>query len=142
MSKNYLCKDCDFNNNGWCNKRNIQGLKNITECKFKSCLSIEDSYDLEQEFDVAPYKQFGKREMFRNIQMQIIGIEDDIDIEDKLKALKQVMVNLEDILRVEEKIHGIALEYMIDDDIYKSSMKISEKWFKEVGRYEDLRMNK
>lgn len=33
MSK-YLCEGCKFNNNGWCNKKKINGLKklNIQEC--------------------------------------------------------------------------------------------------------------
>lgn len=32
--KNYLCKNCKYNNNGWCNKRSFNGLKNIVECEY------------------------------------------------------------------------------------------------------------
>lgn len=33
MSKDYLCKNCTENNNGWCNKLKKQGLKQITSCE-------------------------------------------------------------------------------------------------------------
>lgn len=33
MSKDYLCKNCIENNNGWCNKLKKQGLKQITSCE-------------------------------------------------------------------------------------------------------------
>lgn len=131
MAKNYLCKDCDFNNNGWCVKRSIQGLKNITKCEFKNNPTTTD----DEDFDSGTYKQFGKREMFHNIQMQMIGIERDESVEDKFKILKQVMVNLEQMLQAEESIHGIALEYSVDEDIYKDSIAISNEWFNEVGQY-------
>lgn len=32
--KNYLCKNCRYNNNGWCNKRSFNGLKKITDCEY------------------------------------------------------------------------------------------------------------
>lgn len=131
MSKDYLCKDCQFNNNGWCKKKSIQGLKNISECEFKNNSVIED----DEEFDSGMYKQFGKREMFHAIQGQMIGIDRDESIEDKFKILKQVMVNLEQMLQAEESIHGIAMEYSIDEDIHKDSMAISNKWLNEVGQY-------
>ena len=31
--KNYLCKDCRYNNNGWCNKHSFNGLKKVTDCE-------------------------------------------------------------------------------------------------------------
>lgn len=131
MAKDYLCKDCEFNNNGWCKKRSIQGLKNIVVCEFNP-----NSPEVEAEdFCCGTYKQFGKREMFHNIQMQMIGIDRDESVEDKFKTLKQVMVNLEKMLQAEESIHGIALEYSVDEDIYKDSMSISNEWLNKVGQY-------
>ena len=131
MGKSYLCKDCEFNNNGWCKKRKIQGLKDILICdEFKNDSNIND-----EEFNGEMYKQFGKREMFYHIQNQIIGIERDESTEDKFKILKQVMVNLESMLQIEEKIHGIAMEYSIDGDIHEDSISISNKWMREVGKY-------
>lgn len=35
MSKEYLCKDCEHNNNGWCKELKFNGLKKITECEHK-----------------------------------------------------------------------------------------------------------
>lgn len=32
---NYWCKDCDFNNNGWCKKYHRQKLKEVTDCTDK-----------------------------------------------------------------------------------------------------------
>lgn len=32
--KNYLCKNCKYNNNGWCNKLSFNGLKKITDCEY------------------------------------------------------------------------------------------------------------
>lgn len=131
MGKSYLCKNCEFNNNGWCKKRNIQGLKNILICdEFKNDSNIND-----EEFNGEMYKQFGKREMFYHIQNQMIGIERDESTGDKFKILKQVMVNLESMLQIEEQIHGIALEYSIDGDIHEDSISISNKWMNEVGKY-------
>lgn len=34
MSKEYLCKQCIHNNNGWCNKLKKQGLKQIISCEY------------------------------------------------------------------------------------------------------------
>lgn len=136
MAKDYFCKDCGENNNGWCKKRGIQGLKSITECADKpnNNPKIESSKDLKDVKDGA-YKQFGKREMFYNIQRQMSAIEADSTIEDKFILVKQVMVSFETMLQIEEEIHGIALDYLIDQDIHEDSKKLSQKWFMEVGTY-------
>lgn len=131
MAKDYLCKDCEFNNNGWCKKRSIQGLKNIITCEFNP----NSPEVIAEVFDNGMYKQFGKREMFHNIQMQMLGIDRDESIEDKFKVLKQVMVNLEQMLQAEENIVGVALNYSIDEDIHKDSIAISNEWLHEVGQY-------
>lgn len=34
MAKDYLCKSCKENNNGWCNKLKKQGLKQVTSCEY------------------------------------------------------------------------------------------------------------
>lgn len=77
-------------------------------------------------------KQFGKREMFYNIQRQMIAIEKKDDIEDKYIALKKTMIELEKLLQIEESIHGIRADYLIDGDIIKSSKKISFNWSAEL----------
>lgn len=35
MSKERICNNCTFNNNGWCSKRKTnKGLKDLTECEY------------------------------------------------------------------------------------------------------------
>jgi hypothetical protein len=82
-------------------------------------------------------KQFGKREMFYNVQRQMLAIEKKNDITDRYLALKKTMVSLETMLQIEEQIHGIAIDYMIDDDIVKHSKAISNMWLQEVGAYKE-----
>lgn len=160
MAKNYLCKDCEHNNNGWCKKKSIQGLKNITDCEFKNnnieilgkikdieCKEYESNnlnfndgsiipdHTKKEEVDTGAYKVMGKREMFWNIQLQMLGIDEDSSIEDKYKALKQIMVNSEQTLLIDEKIWGIAMDYSIDEDVVEESKFISKKWKEEVGGY-------
>lgn len=133
--KDYFCKDCKHNKNGWCAKLSKQGLKDIKFCndKFIEWQEIEE----EKEFDSESYKQFGKREMFYHIQMQMLGIDkEELEVE-KFKTLKQVMVNLEKMLQINEGIFGIATDYMIDQDIIDKSKAISNYWLKEVGGYKD-----
>lgn len=116
------------NNNGWCNKRKIQGLKNITECEFiTDTAAVADDTDL----DCLQNKQFGKREMLFIIQKQILAIHKSDDCSDKFTALKTTMVSLEKMLQMEEEINGIAFDSMIDRDIYESSKKISQIWSQE-----------
>ena len=78
------------------------------------------------------YKQFGKRDMFYNIQRQMRAIEEKDEIEDKYLALKKTMVELEKILQIEEQLYGIATDYLIDTDILNGSKKISFKWSAEL----------
>jgi hypothetical protein len=135
MSKDYFCKDCLHNNNGWCKKRRIQGLKNITNCQEKLTAHYEKIKPQEDKNSrPEAYKQFGKREMFHNIQRQMLAIDEDNGV-DKYHSLKQIMVNLEKMLQVEERIHGIATDYLIDQDIIDSSKAISGHWLKEVGEF-------
>jgi hypothetical protein len=130
MSKNYLCKDCKDNNNGWCSSRKIQGLKNITNCPYFNNKNIVIEED--EKLDCSKYKQFGKREMFFTIQRQMLAIDQKHLIEDKYNTLKQTMVELEKLLQAEEGIHGIALDYSIDRDIYNNSKLISDTWSNEI----------
>lgn len=139
MSKSYLCKDCPHNNNGWCTKRKIQGLKSITECEFRDkdepvAINVQTSSEKDKGFSIEAYKNMAKRELFHNIQRQIIAIELKDDIEDKFEAIKTVMTSLEKMLSVNESLNGLALEFMIDGDILKESKAISHRWEKQKDK--------
>ena len=135
MAKDYLCKDCDNNNHGWCNYLKKNGLKDITNCSEKKVNNVlinqNTNSDKEKEFDTMPYKVFGKREMFFIIQQQLQAMND----EDTVKTVKQIMVNLNKMIEIEEQIHGIACDYMIDEDIINNSKILTNYWLKEVGEY-------
>ena len=141
MSKEYFCKDCVHNNNGWCPIKKMNGLKTVTECKDKRIegyLSENESESyikglesISEPVDHTPYKNYGKREMFFHIQQQLEAMENDLTVKD----VKQLMVNLERMLQISEQIQGIETEYEIEQDIINSSKFISNKWFNEVGEY-------
>lgn len=146
MSKEYFCKDCVHNNNGWCKEKKFNGLKKVTECeskKIEGYLSDEEEQSYEKglarisepvEIDYAPYKNYGKREMFFHIQQQLEAMGNDLTVKD----VKQLMVNLEKMLQIGEKIQGIETEYKLEQDIIKASKFISNKWFNEVGEYKGV----
>lgn len=77
-------------------------------------------------------KQFGKRDMFYNIQRQMLAIDDNSDIEDKYLAFKEIMVEIEKMLKIEEQLHGISIDYEIDSDIINDSKRISFIWSAEL----------
>lgn len=130
MAKDYLCKDCVENNNGWCNKRKFNGLKKITECEFKKSDEVEV---VEKDVDHTPYKQFGERENFFHMQQQIIAINERNDTyEEKWNALNRAMKSIGDYLEVNEKIFGVATEYLVDEDILDNSKKMNKNWFEII----------
>ena len=47
MAKDYFCKDCDHNNNGWCERNKCQGLKDIKKCKDKTVTSEVENEDID-----------------------------------------------------------------------------------------------
>lgn len=47
--RDYLCKDCPNNNNGWCTVKKCQGLKSITECEHKDIRKSTDLIDTVKE---------------------------------------------------------------------------------------------
>jgi hypothetical protein len=141
VSKDYLCKDCEYNNNGWCKKKEFNGLKKITECgdkKVEGYLSEQGQQkynsivdEQHQDINYEEYKNMGKREIFHTIQQQLNAMKNT----DTVLTVKQIMVNLEQLLLIGEKVHGIKTEYIIDEDIFNHSKFISAKWLKEVGGY-------
>ena len=120
MSKNYLCKECKYNNNGWCTKRKIQGLKNITECYVVN-------ENEAKEVDYMPYKTYAQREIFFHICSNIEVMTKDKDVVD-VKELKSVMLSFDKILRVNEKLFGIETEYEVEKGIINRCNNLISKW--------------
>lgn len=133
----YLCKDCDFNNNGWCNKRKMQKLKEVKECTFKEIEGVQvcgNQESLEKEDNSEAYKNFGRRDFFYNMQRQIIAMELKGETSISLDELKLLMVGLDQTLKISEALSGIKFDYMIDQDIFNNSNKIIEKWEVETKK--------
>lgn len=138
----YICKDCENNNHGWCKVKLRNKLKEIKECedkRIKGYLSeagqkeynktVDELYkeapaEKRNEINTEQYKVYGKREMFYHIQRQIEAMPKECSIED----LKKVLLSLNQALNIEEAIHGIAVDYMIDQDIINHSKAICEEW--------------
>jgi len=131
MAKDYMCKECEYNKNGWCTERKIQGLKDITTCDVKD-KNIEVKETSTKKKDITPsYKTLGSREMLYYIQSQIVAIEQS-NPEDKWKVLKQTMLGMEQKQQIDEHIFGIALDYIVDRDILESSKSISQYWMENL----------
>lgn len=136
--KNYFCKDCLENNNGWCNLHKKQGLKAITSCNDKRTEYTTDSNkEIDTRGSEAIFRVIGKREMFQTIQSQMLAIDSDPSIDDRFIALKQVMVNLEQMLNVHEQLFEVDkyTNSEIDRGIREDSKKISQYWLNIVGDY-------
>lgn len=135
MSKNYLCKDCDHNNNGWCNKLRKQGLKDITECESKIVNGIDLNTSLNSNTeDFTPHRVYGKIEMLNTICRQIIAIESDGKTEISLDKLKSLLVNLNTTLEVDSKIFGVSITDEMDKAIIESNKAIIKEWKKTLNK--------
>lgn len=127
MIKDYLCKECKENNNGWCKKRKIQGLKSITECDF--FIKHHDEENL-KETNIECAKLYGKRELSYFLCKQIIALENKGKSDLSIEELKEMMVTINQVLDVEEEMTGINIEYEVDKDIVNSNKRIIDSWDK------------
>lgn len=136
--KDYFCKDCPENNNGWCKLHKKQGLKNIEFCPDKPSDQIEESESVDVDTVKEAFRQIGQRNMFNNIQRQMLSIEKDDKVKDKFSTFIRVMVNLEKMLQVHESIFKVDkyIDNEIDRDIMQSSKNISKHWNNKYGGYE------
>lgn len=144
MSKDYLCKKCNYNNNGWCNELKKQGLKNITECNSislkeefieKSTTSkSEEIYDVfgKTETDVA-HRVYGKREMFYHLSCQINGMEQQGIKCISIDELKELFINISKSLDIDEKIFGIETTCETDTRIVNSSKALINSWENDLN---------
>lgn len=110
------CKECNFNNNGWCKKYKMQKPKAIVRCE-------DDKKDDEKECENETYVVNGKMQQFSNIVRQI-----DAKPECCTDEFKEVLKTLYRDLEINIKIHGIALDYETDKMILEDLRYRMSKW--------------
>lgn len=96
------CNDCNSWIK-WVSKKELTQVQNEIEKNTKELNSFKDDKDLTFE-----YEQIGKREMYHNIQRQIMSIDEDETLSDKQKyeLLISVINNLGDALKGTEEVVG------------------------------------
>ena len=120
MAKNTLCIDCPYYNNGWCKRRKTnQGLKDLLDCEFKPNKAEKTDN----------YKVLGKRQLFYTVQRNIEVIKSKTITKQELIEL---MLTIEQLLQIDEKIFGIIYEDEIDKTIVEDSKNLSLKWKQEI----------
>lgn len=113
------CKECDFNNNGWCKKYKMQKPKAIIECEKES---VEENVNDEQ-CNNEKYINNGKMQQFSRIIRQI-----DASSESCTDDFKQVLKTLYRQLELEIKLHGISLDYETDKMLLEDLRYRMNKW--------------
>lgn len=139
--KNYFCKDCGHNNNGWCPIKKRNGLKDITECDSKTTNDKSCPIEIDVEKNRYEYEAIGKRLMYWSIQRQIIALDEEpISNEEKYIELIQVLNNLGDMLESTERI-GNTLSIIelseVESDMRKDSIHIKEMLKSKYGSYKN-----
>ena len=117
------CKECEFNNNGWCKKYKAQKPKAILlyEENGKS-----DNTDYEnQMIENQKYVINGKIQQFSNVIRQIDAKPSSITNE-----FKEVLLTLYKNLEIEIKIHGVKFDYETDKFILEDLRFRMAEWMK------------
>lgn len=133
MAKDYLCRDCYYNNNGWCKKKKMQGLKQVTHCSEKPRAQqpeepVFSNEELNDDYGFS-YRLLGKRELYWSLQRNIVAIEQDDTIKDKYNEVLKVFGEFGRMLsQIEDlsKNDKILNESMIDIDLRKDSKSMYE----------------
>lgn len=133
MSKNYLCKTCKHNNNGWCTELKKQGLKNVSNCdNFKDkndTVSNPNSSTSKECKDCEKYRVLGKREMFYYFSRQVHAMEEAHNMKNiSIDELKELLINMEVSLNCDEKIIGIKTPTEVDKCIVNDSKSLINHW--------------
>lgn len=129
------CNDCNSWIK-WVSKKELTQVQNEIEKNTKELDSFKDDKDLTFE-----YEQIGKREMYHNIQRQIMSIDEDETLSDKQKYefLISVINNLGDALKGTEEVVGDTMKVFDSSeilmDIRLDSIDMQEQLIKKYGRY-------
>lgn len=129
------CNDCNSWIK-WVSKKELTQVQNEIEKNAKELDSFKDDKDLTFE-----YEQVGKREMYHNIQRQIMSIDEDETLNDKQKyeLLISVINNLGDALQDTEEVIGDTMKVFNSSeilmDIRLDSIDMQKQLINKYGRY-------
>lgn len=129
------CNDCNSYIK-WVSKKELTQVQNEIEKNAKELDSFKDDKDLTFE-----YEQVGKREMYHNIQRQIMSIDEDETLNDKQKyeLLISVINNLGDALQDTEEVIGDTMKVFNSSeilmDIRLDSIDMQKQLINKYGRY-------
>lgn len=129
------CNDCNSWIK-WVSKKELTQVQNEIEKNVKELNSFKDDKDLTFE-----YEQVGKREMYYNIQRQIMSIDEDETLNDKQKyeLLISVINNLGDALQDTEEVIGDTMKVFNSSeilmDIRLDSIDMQQQLINKYGRY-------
>lgn len=129
------CNDCNSYIK-WVSKKELAQVQNEIEKNVKELNSFKDDKDLTFE-----YEQVGKREMYHNIQRQIMSIDEDETLNDKQKyeLLISVINNLGDALQDTEEVIGDTMKVFNSSeilmDIRLDSIYMQKQLINKYGRY-------
>lgn len=129
------CNDCNSYIK-WVSKKELTQVQNEIEKNAKELGSFKDNKDLTFE-----YEQVGKREMYHNIQRQIMSIDEDETLNDKQKyeLLISVINNLGDALQDTEEVIGDTMKVFNSSeilmDIRLDSIDMQKQLINKYGRY-------
>ncbi len=74
MSKDRICNECEYNNNGWCKVRKTnKGLKDLTTCEFKKDNKINkiEEYLKQKEFELEVENNSYNRGFVKGLQIAL-----------------------------------------------------------------------
>lgn len=117
------CKECEFNNNGWCKKYKAQKPKAIVLCEDDN--NKEDTDYDNQMIENQKYVINGKIQQFSNIIRQI-----DAEPSSITNEFKEVLLTLYKNLEIEIKIHGVKFDYETDEFALKDLRFRMTEWMK------------
>lgn len=129
------CNDCNSWIK-WISKKELTQVQNEIEKNTKELNSFKDDKELTFE-----YQQIGKREMYHNIQRQIMSIDEDETLNDKQKYefLISVINNLGDALQDTEEVIGNTMKVFNSSeilmDIRLDSIGMQKQLINKYGRY-------
>lgn len=129
------CNDCNSWIK-WVSKKELTQVQNEIEKNTKELNSFKDDKDLTFE-----YEQIGKREMYHNIQRQIMSIDEDETLNDKQKYefLISVINNLGDALQDTEEVISDTMKVFNSSeilmDIRLDSIGMQKQLINKYGRY-------